>query len=67
VKLEEKVAILYSHLFNIDYSLKTIDCEKSPEFLALELSFTYQDYQIIEKIINERRFDLKNIDTESTV
>ena len=33
-----------------------------PAFITTELSFTFLDYQIVEKILQDRNFDLSNID-----
>jgi hypothetical protein len=35
--------------------------------MAAEMSFTFLDWQIVERIINERNFDLSNIDEESAL
>lgn len=36
-----------------------------PSFFAAQISFTYLDWFILERVLKERDFDLSNIDEET--
>jgi hypothetical protein len=57
---------MYAHLFSVDYSNDNLN-EDDPSFIGAQMSFTYLDMQIIEKVLLEREFDLSNIDEATQI
>ena len=56
----------YAHLFSVDFNVMSDDPDL-PAFITTELSFTFVDFQIAEKILLDRNFDLHNIDEQSRI
>jgi len=54
----------YSDLFTVDFSQESRS-EFLPSFFAAQISFTYLDWFILERVLKERDFDLSNIDEET--
>lgn len=63
ISMAQKMLGMYKVLFKVDYSQKDFD-DVRPGFFATEMSFTFLDWLIIDKILEERDFDLSNIDEE---
>ena len=57
---------MYSHLYSVDYSNDNLNAD-DPSFIGTQMSFTYLDMQIIEKVLLEREFDLSNIDEATQI
>lgn len=54
----------YKAMYRIDYSQEINQENQMPAFFSAEMSFTFLDWAIIEKILDERDFDFSNIDEE---
>ena len=65
-KKRKIVENLYSNLFSIDFDAEN-DEKDAPSFMTAELSFTFLDFQIAERVLNERSFNLSNIDEQSKI
>ena len=60
----EKLLHSYKAMYKVDYSQEMNEKNEQPAFFSTEMSFTYLDWHIIDKILNERDFDFSNIDEE---
>jgi len=62
-ELREKYSIMFSSLFSVDFDISS-KRHDMPSFMCAEHSFTWLDYALVEKIINDPEFDLDNMDQE---
>ena len=57
-RLERKIVEnIYGNLFSIDFDAKS-DEKDATSFITCELSFTFLDFQIAERVLYERSFNL---------
>ena len=54
----------YSKIFNVDYKQSW---ESSFSKLDAEQSFTWLDWKIMDRVVNDPKFDLDSIDLEQTL